>query len=131
MLLLFCSEEHAFYILCSICEILVPDYYVKAMIGSIVDQRIFEELVNERLPKIADRLQEVFIPMQLISLPWFLCLFIGYVPLEVRKYQRTIVFENCSGKHQEIEPNKWKNECRTKFCIHFSFCLVQFLDVFI
>jgi hypothetical protein len=42
MLLLFLPEEQAFYMLCAIVEQLIPDYYVKAMIGSIVDQRIFE-----------------------------------------------------------------------------------------
>lgn len=41
-LLLFLPEEHAFHLLCAICEELVPDYYVKAMIGSIVDQRLFQ-----------------------------------------------------------------------------------------
>ncbi len=83
LLLLFCSEEQAFYILCSICELLVPDYYIKAMIGSIVDQRIFEGLMQERVPHITEHLEELDLPLQLISLPWFLCLFIGYVPLEV------------------------------------------------
>ncbi len=42
LMLLFVPEEHAFYMLCVLCEQLTPDYYVKAMIGTIVDQRIFE-----------------------------------------------------------------------------------------
>jgi hypothetical protein len=41
-LLMFLPEEQAFFMLCSICELLVPDYYIKQMLGSLVDQRIFE-----------------------------------------------------------------------------------------
>jgi hypothetical protein len=42
VLLLFLPEEHCFFLMCALCEMLVPDYYAKQMIGSIVDQRIFE-----------------------------------------------------------------------------------------
>ena len=52
LLLLFLPEEQAFFLLCVICEQLIPGtvstlddhkgYWAKAMIGSIVDQRIFE-----------------------------------------------------------------------------------------
>ncbi len=42
MLLLLLPEEHAFFVLCAICELLVPEYYSKQMIGAIVDQRLFE-----------------------------------------------------------------------------------------
>jgi hypothetical protein len=42
VLLLFQSEEQAFFTLCTICEQLVPDYYIKAMLGAIADQQIFE-----------------------------------------------------------------------------------------
>ncbi len=40
------------------------------------------ELVNERLPKVDQHLKEINVPLTLITLPWFLCLFIGYVPFE-------------------------------------------------
>jgi hypothetical protein len=43
---MFLPEEQAFYLLAAICEILVPDYYVKAMIGSVADQRIFEGMYD-------------------------------------------------------------------------------------
>lgn len=45
VLLLFLPEEHAFYVLCSIVELLVPEFYGKQMIGLIVDQRIFDGMI--------------------------------------------------------------------------------------
>lgn len=83
ILLLFLSEEQAFYVLCAICEHLVPDYYVRAMIGTIVDQRIFENLMEERAPAIKSHLEKIGVPLAMITLPWFMCLFIGDFPLEL------------------------------------------------
>ncbi len=39
--------------------------------------------MKERLPHIVQHLDKTGLPLALLSLPWFLCLFIGYVPLEV------------------------------------------------
>ena len=83
LLLLYLPESHVFFLLCSICELLVPDYYIKQMLGSLVDQRIFEELITDRLPIIVDHLKSIGLPITFITLPLFLCLFIGYVPMEV------------------------------------------------
>ncbi len=82
LLLLFVSEEEAFHMLTALVE-RVPDYYVKEMIGSVVDLHVFDHLVHQHLPKIAAHLKRDGLDVQLIALPWFLCLFIGYVPLEV------------------------------------------------
>jgi hypothetical protein len=43
-LLLFTSEESAFYLLCSICEVILPGSYSRALIGAQIDQTIFEGL---------------------------------------------------------------------------------------
>jgi hypothetical protein len=52
------------------------------MVGSNVDQRVFAELVAERYPQIAKHLHDIGLPIVIVSLPWFLCLFITYVPME-------------------------------------------------
>lgn len=54
------------------------------MIGSITDQHVFEDLVEEHLPEIDAHLSSIDLPLALVSFPWFVCLFIGYVPMEVR-----------------------------------------------
>ena len=45
-------------------------------------KRVFADLVADRLPALSAHLSSVGLPILLVALPWFLCLFIGYVPLE-------------------------------------------------
>ncbi|PRP80199.1 hypothetical protein PROFUN_12157 [Planoprotostelium fungivorum] len=82
-ILLFMSEEEAFWLTSSICEELLSDYYVTSMIGSMADQRVFEVLVQTYLPQIHKHLGRVGIPIQLISFPWFMCIYINCLPLEL------------------------------------------------
>jgi len=39
LLLCFMDEESAFWTLCSICEVLFPEYYNNGFLGLIIDQR--------------------------------------------------------------------------------------------
>jgi hypothetical protein len=49
MILLYMSEEEAFWTLVAICEDISPDYYSRQLIGSVVDQQIFAKLVEVRV----------------------------------------------------------------------------------
>jgi len=80
LLLLHLKEEDAFYLLATITEQIVPQYYHTEMVGSLVDQQILEELTKIYMPEIVDHLERLRIPLSLISLPWLLCLFIGALP---------------------------------------------------
>ena len=83
MLLVYYPEDSAFWVLSSICEDIVPENYDKNMIGSIVDQQTFEDILSKYLPNIYSHLKEVQIPLAVFTQGWFICLFIGYLPLEV------------------------------------------------
>ncbi len=43
LLLLYMSEESAFWMLCTICEDIVPQYYHKAMVGSIGTRSVINQ----------------------------------------------------------------------------------------
>lgn len=80
-ILIFMSEEQAFWLLEVLCERLLPGYYSTSMWGTILDQRVFESLVHKCLPLIHDRFHAVDVQLSVASLPWFLSLFINSMPL--------------------------------------------------
>ncbi|KDQ19109.1 hypothetical protein BOTBODRAFT_484142 [Botryobasidium botryosum FD-172 SS1] len=80
-ILIYMSEEQAFWLLEVLCDRLVPGYYSPSMYGTLLDQRVFEALVQRCLPIIHDHFQEVDVQLSVASLPWFLSLFINSMPM--------------------------------------------------
>ncbi|KAI0731124.1 TBC-domain-containing protein [Earliella scabrosa] len=80
-ILIYMSEEQAFWLLEVICDRLLPGYYSPSMHGTLLDQRVFESLVHRCLPIIHDHFQEVDVQLSVASLPWFLSLFINSMPM--------------------------------------------------
>ncbi|KAL2731408.1 TBC1 domain family member 9-like isoform X2 [Vespula squamosa] len=79
VLLIYCSEESAFWQLCNVCESLLPDYYDRRVVGALVDQGLLEELAAEYLPDLHARLQDLGL-IKVISLSWFLTIFLSVMP---------------------------------------------------
>jgi hypothetical protein len=80
-LLIYVSEEQAFYILNVLCTDLVPGYYSQTMYGTLLDQRVFESLVEKTMPILWEHIQKSDIQLSVASLPWFLSLYINSMPL--------------------------------------------------
>jgi hypothetical protein len=76
-LLLYMNEEDTFWTLAGLCECMVPDYYSETMIGAIIDQRAFEYMVSQALPDLFAHLGQIHVDLSLISVPWFVCLFLN------------------------------------------------------
>jgi TBC1 domain family member 8/9 len=75
------SEEQAFSLLSVLCDRLLPGYYSSTMYGTLLDQKVFESLVEKTMPILWDHLVKSDVQLSVVSLPWFLSLYINSMPL--------------------------------------------------
>jgi TBC1 domain family member 8/9 len=75
------SEAQAFFLLSVLCDRLLPGYYSTTMYGTLLDQRVFESLVEKTMPILWEHLQKSDVQLSVVSLPWFLSLYINSMPL--------------------------------------------------
>ncbi|KAF6795930.1 TBC domain-containing protein [Colletotrichum sojae] len=80
-LLIYMSETQAFFLLSSLCDRLVPGYYSTTMYGTLLDQKVFESLVEKTMPILWDHLVKSDVQLSVVSLPWFLSLYVNSMPL--------------------------------------------------
>lgn len=80
-LLIYMSEEQAFWTLNVLCDRIVPGYYSKTMYGTLLDQRVFESLVETTMPVLWEHICKNDIQLSVVSLPWFLSLYLSSMPL--------------------------------------------------
>ncbi|XP_028923081.1 TBC1 domain family member 8B [Ornithorhynchus anatinus] len=81
VLLLYAKEEEAFWLLVAVCERMLPDYFNRRIIGALVDQAVFEELIRDHLPQLTEHMIDMTF-FSSVSLSWFLTLFISVLPIE-------------------------------------------------
>ena len=75
------SEQQAFSVLSILCDRLLPGYYSMTMFGTLLDQKVFESLVEKTMPILWNHLMKSDVQLSVVSLPWFLSLYINSMPL--------------------------------------------------
>lgn len=75
------SEQQAFHLLSVLCDRLLPGYYSTTMYGTLLDQKVFESLVEKTMPILWEHLVKSDVQLSVVSLPWFLSLYINSMPL--------------------------------------------------
>ncbi|XP_019441616.1 PREDICTED: rab GTPase-activating protein 1-like [Lupinus angustifolius] len=94
LLLLLMPEENAFWTLMGILDDYFDGYYSEEMLESQVDQLVFEELVRERFPKLANHLDYLGVQVAWVTGPWFLSIFVNMLPWEsVLRVWDVLLFE--------------------------------------
>ncbi|XP_060709624.1 TBC1 domain family member 2B [Hemiscyllium ocellatum] len=82
--LLYLEQEEAFWCLVAITEcFMTPDYYTKNLIGSQVDQRVFKDLLSEKLPRLHTHFEQYKVDFSLITFNWFLVVFVDSVVSDI------------------------------------------------
>eukprot|EP00042_Codosiga_hollandica_P052495 m.667589 g.667589 ORF g.667589 m.667589 type:complete len:1033 (+) comp58508_c0_seq15:3918-7016(+) len=79
--LIYCSEKEAFWLMCALCERLLPDYYSKRIVGALIDQGVFESVLAEEMPTLHEHMASLQI-LQLVTLPWFITVFVSAMPFQ-------------------------------------------------
>ncbi|KAG6748745.1 hypothetical protein POTOM_048678 [Populus tomentosa] len=83
LLLVMKTEEDAFWMLAVLLEnVLVSDCYTNNLSGCHVEQRVFQDLLVKKCPRIATHLEELEFDVSLVATEWFLCLFSKSLPSE-------------------------------------------------
>ncbi|KAI8144428.1 rab-GTPase-TBC domain-containing protein [Fennellomyces sp. T-0311] len=80
-LLIYMTEEQAFWVLNVLVDRMCPGYYSTSMYGALLDQIIFEQLVEKTMPILWSHLQKADIQLSVACLPWFLSLYVNSMPL--------------------------------------------------
>ncbi|KAI9183839.1 GTPase activating protein (GAP) [Blastocladiella emersonii ATCC 22665] len=80
-LLIYMSEEQAFWTICVLCDRVLPGYYSTTMVGAQIDSHVFESFIEKFLPPIAAHIKKYDIQLSVACLSWFLSIFINTLPL--------------------------------------------------
>jgi hypothetical protein len=93
------NEEEAFWTLTMILETILPlDFYCN-MVGVLVDQQVFKELVRQYNSRLYYHLMGLNFDPSLLAFQWFVCFFTHNLTESVRPFR-----SQCLGFSQSLGP---------------------------
>jgi len=73
--------------LCALLEDLLPIDYFSSMVGVLVDQKIFAEMLPHHDKDLGRKFSELEVDLSLFSLQWFVCCYVSTFKKEVIPYK--------------------------------------------
>ncbi|KXS14903.1 TBC-domain-containing protein [Gonapodya prolifera JEL478] len=81
-LLVYLSEEQAFWVLDITVTRLLPQYYTRNMVGAVVDASVLDALVEKHLPMLHAHFAKLDTELSVYSLSWLLSIYVNCMPLK-------------------------------------------------
>jgi small G protein signaling modulator 3 len=63
-----------------IVEVILPMDYYTNLLGVLIDYKVFQKIMYEKLPKLCKHLDEYNFDLNLLITKWLICLFINHLP---------------------------------------------------
>lgn len=82
LLLVVKTEEKAFWLMDTLIQTILPDYYAPNMIAIKAEQDLLGEVVKWKLPELHAHLEALGVQWCLVGMKWFICLFADVMPVE-------------------------------------------------
>ena len=76
------TEEEAFWVLCQIIEVYFPLDYFAGFFGVLVDQKVFDNFMQQRHPELTMHFDNIGFNTDLLTFPWLVQIFVNKIPLE-------------------------------------------------
>lgn len=83
------NEQESFWLFVTICENILPLDYYSDLLGVLIDQKIFEEILTERFPKLVAHMQKLNYQLDMIAFQWLVTLFFNCLQHDVEKFVLT------------------------------------------
>ncbi|XP_061642528.1 TBC1 domain family member 2A isoform X2 [Phyllopteryx taeniolatus] len=78
------SEEDAFWCVVAVVDAIMPqDYYTKNLLAAQADQYVLKDFLIEKLPRLAAHFDLYGIDVSLVTLNWFLVVFVESLPSDI------------------------------------------------
>src|ERR1700722_821952 len=80
--LLFLEPEDAFWLLITITECHLNNYYDMNLVGAQVDQFVLKDLIQQKAADLHRHFEMIEVEITSLTLNWFMAIFIDSVPFE-------------------------------------------------
>ncbi|EEB10878.1 gh regulated tbc protein-1, putative [Pediculus humanus corporis] len=82
LLLVTKNEETTFWLLKTLIEQTLEDYYSPTMQGLLIDVEVLSEIIKMKEPEVHQHITNLGLPWLIICSKWFICLFVEILPIE-------------------------------------------------